>query len=129
MRLLLDTHVLLWWRADDPRLPARWNAILGAPGDHEILFSVASLWEISIKRSLGKLELACGLEEFSAGLIRDHGFQLVPIEVAHFAAMERLARHHGDPFDRLLIAQAVVLGADAVTNDAAWKAYPVKRRW
>lgn len=128
MRYLLDTHTLLWWRQDDPRLPHRLDSLLES-GENEILFSPVSLWEIAIKRSLGKLNLEGSLEEFVRTLRQDHGFVLWPLEVSHFSRLETLPHHHGDPFDRLLIAQAMETGATAITDDAAWRKYKVKIKW
>ncbi len=126
MRYLLDTHVLLWWRQDDSRLPHRWDAVFDSPTDHEILFSIVSLWEIAIKRGLGKLEISCELSDFARTLQTNHGFQILPVEVTDVCRVEKLPSHHRDPFDRLLIAQAIEHGAVAVTDDPKWKPYPVK---
>jgi PIN domain nuclease of toxin-antitoxin system len=129
MRYLLDTHVLLWWRADDPRLPHRWDPIFGNPDDHDIVFSVASLWEIAIKRALGKLDLEVGISEFGRQLQENHGFRLLGIEPQALDRLATLPHHHGDPFDRLLISQAIEQGAIAVTNDRNWKKYRCKVQW
>ena len=129
MRYLLDTHVLLWWRADDSRLPHRWDPILGNTDIHDIVFSVASLWEIAIKRALGKLDLGIDVSDFSRQLQEDHGSRVIGIETAALDLLSTLPHHHGDPFDRLLIAQALESGAIAVTNDRNWKQYRCKVRW
>ena len=129
MRYLLDTHVLLWWRADDPRLPHRWDPILGNADAHDIIFSAASLWEITIKRSLGKLDLVADISDFGRQLQEDHGFRLLGIEPDALDRLATLPHHHRDPFDRLLIAQAVENGATAVTNDRHWKKYRCKVQW
>lgn len=129
MRYLLDTHVLLWWRADDPRLPHRWDPILGDTDDQDIIFSVASLWEIAIKRALGKLDLEVNISDFSRQLQEDHGFRLLGIEPDALDRLTALPPHHRDPFDRLLIAQAIENGATAVTNDRHWKQYRCKVQW
>ncbi|MFW5882957.1 MAG: type II toxin-antitoxin system VapC family toxin [Verrucomicrobiota bacterium] len=126
MRYLLDTHVLLWWRQDDPRLPHRWDRVLGAPEEHELLFSVVSIWEIAIKRSLGKLRMDISTEAFAGTLVSQHGFRRIPLEVHEIARIEKLPDHHRDPFDRLLIAQAIELRATALTNDAHWPHYPIE---
>jgi PIN domain nuclease of toxin-antitoxin system len=94
MRYLLDTHVLLWWRADDPRLPHRWDKILGNIGANDVLFSVASLWEIAIKQALGKLSLEISVSEFSQQLQEDHGFRLLGIEAASLDRLVTLPHHH-----------------------------------
>ncbi|MCX6935728.1 MAG: type II toxin-antitoxin system VapC family toxin [Verrucomicrobia bacterium] len=129
MRYLLDTHVLLWMRENNPRLKrSLWEPIFHSKA-HEIYFSLVSLWEIAIKRSMGKLRLEGTLEDFSLSLEARHGFRLLPLEVPHLSRMEKLPREHGDPFDRMLIAQAIEIGATAVTNDPHWKKYQVKIRW
>ena len=129
MRYLLDTHVLLWWRADDPRLPHRWDKILGSTGENDILFSVASLWEIAVKQALGKLSLDISVSEFGQQLQEAHGFRLIGLEAAPLDRLATLPHHHRDPFDRLLIAQALEHGATAVTNDRNWKKYRCKVQW
>lgn len=129
MRYLVDTHALIWMREGNPRMNrSKWEPVFFDP-TNEIFFSHVSLWEIAIKRSLGKLDLEGSLEDFERGLLLDYGFSLLPLEVCHFTRLERLPHHHGDPFDRLLIAQAMEIGAIAVTDDAAWKKYRVKSRW
>ena len=126
---LLDTHVLLWWRQDDPRLPARLNSLLERRGGEEIYFSLVSLWEIAIKRSLGKLRLDGELGEFARDLQQKHRFRPLGLETQQLARLEKLPRHHGDPFDRMLISQALEMGATAVTDDPHWKKYALKLRW
>ena len=129
MRYLLDTHVLLWWRADDSRLPHRLDPILGNPEANDIVFSVASLWEIAIKRSLEKLDLEIDICDFSQQLQEGHGFRLIGIAPTDLDRLATLPHHHGDPFDRLLIAQALEQGATAITNDRHWKKYRCKVQW
>lgn len=125
MRYLLDTHVLLWWRQNDSRLSARWDTVLDHPNDHEILFSLVSIWEISIKRSIGKLKLDGATADFTRTLLTEHGFRQLPVELHDICRAETLPMHHRDPFDRLLIAQAIEVGAIAVTDDPHWQNYPV----
>lgn len=129
MRYLLDTHVLLWWRADDPRLPHRWDPILSNTEANDIVFSIASLWEIAIKRSLGKLGLEVEISDFAAQLQENHGFSLIGIAPTDLDRLVALPHHHGDPFDRLLVAQAIENGAIAVTNDRHWKRYRCRVQW
>ena len=129
MRYLLDTHVLLWWRADDSRLPHRWDPIFGNTEDHDITFSIVSLWEIAIKRALGTLELAVPMADFSRQLQEGHGFRQINIEPEELDRLQILPQHHRDPFDRLLIAQALETGAIAITNDRHWKKYRCKVQW
>ncbi len=126
MRYLLDTHVLIWWRQDDPRLPHRWDAILHNPDEHEILFSVVSIWEIAIKRSIGKLTIEGTTTDFARSLVTDHGFLQMPLQVHEICRTERLPQHHRDLFDRLLIAQCLEAGAIALTDDPSWPAYGLR---
>lgn len=127
MRFLLDTHVLLWWRQNDPRLPHRWDAILtNEAGDHEILFSLVSIWEIAIKRRIGKLRMEATTGDFARSLVEGHGFRQISLELNHICRMEALPDHHRDPFDRLLIAQVLEIDAVAITDDGQWRDYPVK---
>jgi PIN domain nuclease of toxin-antitoxin system len=129
MQYLLDTHVLLWMRENDPRLKRKkWEPVFYDEGN-EILFSVVSIWEIAIKRRLGKLKLEGSLEDFSRTLQTDHGFHLLSLEVIDISRVEKLPHSHRDPFDLLLIGQAIERGATAVTNDPRWKQYPVKTAW
>jgi PIN domain nuclease of toxin-antitoxin system len=124
LRLLVDSHVLLWHLLDDPRLTPGPTAMIEAD-DAEVLASVASLWEIAIKNALGKLEAPEDLPRRVAEL----GFESLPIDVEHAWAVRQLPHHHRDPFDRLLIAQAQVEGLPIVTSDPAFDAYDVKVFW
>ena len=120
MTLLLDTHVLLWWLADDPRLtPAMREAI--ADPSTSVVVSAASAWEAAIKAAVGKLRVPDGLRE---ELVR-HGFDELPVTVEDGLAAGALPRHHADPFDRMLIAQAARRGFVLVTADRRFAAYDV----
>ena len=120
-RLLLDTHVWLWWQCDDRRLgSATRHAIAEAD---EVRFSAVSVWEISIKRSLGRLTLPRGAD-IEAELQRD-GFLPLAIEIAHARALEALPNIHRDPFDRMLVAQAIVESLTFATADDALARYGI----
>jgi PIN domain nuclease of toxin-antitoxin system len=106
MRLLLDTHVLLWALGEPARLDARTRALLEDP-THEVLFSAASIWEIAIKARLGRADFAVRPEEI-ARAARDTGFTELPVRADAAAQVVDLPLHHRDPFDRLLVAQAMV---------------------
>jgi PIN domain nuclease of toxin-antitoxin system len=124
VRLLLDTHVLLWWRDDFPRLSARARAEIADPRN-EILVSTATLWEIVIKRGLGKLAFPDDLEQ----VVHEESFGLMPIRFQHLRRLETLPALHRDPFDRMLIAQALTEEAPLVTDDVALLAYGVPTLW
>ncbi|HEX3345000.1 MAG TPA: type II toxin-antitoxin system VapC family toxin [Polyangiaceae bacterium] len=117
MNLLLDTHVVLWWRGDAERIaPAVREAIASAD---TVFVSVASAWEIAIKQALGRVRLP---ETFATGVDRS-GFARLTITFEHAAAAARLPRHHADPFDRMLIAQAMAEGLRLVSADRAIARY------
>lgn len=118
-RLLLDTHTWLWWQAASPRLgPAARRSIATAP---EVWLSAASVWEMSIKAQLGKLKLPRNVD-IVVELVAS-GFRPLAIDVSHAMAAGALARHHRDPFDRMLIAQAQIEGLTIVTSDEAIARY------
>ena len=120
MRLLLDTHIFLWWLADDPKLRSVARAALADP-DSLIYVSAASLWEIAIKSALGKL----AFEGDPLIEITGNGFQELPITGRHALAAGQLPRHHDDPFDRMLAAQSRLENLVLVSEDAALKEYGV----
>ena len=117
MHLLLDTQIMLWWLVDDPRLRADTRDLLSTTA---CVVSVASIWEVAIKHRLGKLPV-------SAEHFREHslvaGASIMPILEGHVIETGQLPQVHGDPFDRLLIAQARVEGLLAVSSDAHWHRY------
>ena len=124
MKLLLDTHAALWFLSGDKRLsePARNHLVDDA---NPVLLSAAVVWEISIKRSLGKLVVP---NEYLAVLL-DAGVQPLSVTVEHAAAVEALPPHHRDPFDRMLVAQALLEGAALVSTDEALRPYGVTLLW
>ena len=123
-RLLVDTHALLWWLADDPALSAAARAAI-ADGANEPLVSAASLWEIAIKQSLGKLTVPHDLPE----TIASEGFAVLAVDAQHAWRVRELPLHHRDPFDRLLVAQALTQQIPIVTTDPQFAAYGVNVRW
>lgn len=128
MRVLLDTHVFLWWVEGDRALPAKARAAL-ADRDNECLFSLASAWELAIKAALGKLRLAIPVRRYVTEHVAANGFRMLDIRMAHTGRVESLPPHHGDPFDRLLIAQALDEKLPIVTADPVFRDYGVKRIW
>ena len=119
MRLLLDTHALLWWLADRG-LTDHARDVIADPGNL-VMVSAASAWEISIKQALGKVSAPDDLEQ----QVEESGFTPLPISIAHGLAAGRLPRHHDDPFDRMLIAQAVGESLTIVTHDKRFSSYNV----
>jgi PIN domain nuclease of toxin-antitoxin system len=119
MRLLLDTHVLLWWMADEPISDEAMSAITDAGND--VFVSAVSAWEISIKKALGKLEAPDDLIE----QIEANAFSPLDVTVRHGLTAGGLPRHHDDPFDRMLLAQAVLGQLVLVTRDARFDDYDV----
>jgi PIN domain nuclease of toxin-antitoxin system len=119
LRLLLDTHVLIWWARDEPLAPAAHEAI--ASPTNEVSVSAASVWEAGIKVTLGKLRLGRDLADETAR----HGFTELSVTFAHARAASQLQPHHRDPFDRMLVAQAQLEGLTLVTRDPAFRPYRV----
>lgn len=128
MRLLLDTHVFLWWIGDDARLSLPAREAITASGN-VVFLSVATAWEISVKIRLGKLTLPCDLESFLTDQIQRNDISILPIGMAHALLVSRLPLHHRDPFDRMLVAQAQSEQLTLVTADAAIRLYDVKLCW
>jgi PIN domain nuclease of toxin-antitoxin system len=124
VRLLLDTHAALWWLADDERLGSDADRQL-SDETNRVLLSAAVVWEVAIKRSLGKLKAPSELATTLVGA----GAQPLPITLEHAAAVEALPWHHRDPFDRMLIAQALHEGATLVSQDETLDQYGVPRVW
>jgi PIN domain nuclease of toxin-antitoxin system len=124
VRLLLDTHAALWWLDDAAPLGERALTLL-ADGRSEVLLSAVVVWEVAIKRALGKLEAPDGF----ASTLLGAGARALPIALEHAAAVERLPAIHPDPFDRLLVAQAQREGATILTKDAVLARYGVDVAW
>jgi PIN domain nuclease of toxin-antitoxin system len=124
LKLLLDTHAALWWLSDDDRVGEAAARRLSDPSD-AVLLSAAVVWEVAIKRCLGKLKAPPDL----GPTLRAAGAQALPITLEHAAAVEHLPWHHRDPFDRMLVAQATVEKAAIVSGDAALRPYGVELIW
>lgn len=120
MRLLLDTHVLLWWLCDEPKLKGHVRAQLAAP-ENLVFVSAASIWELRIKEALGKVELPV---DFGT-VLEAQSFESLSVTTAHAHALHGLPMHHRDPFDRMLVAQASVERLTIVSHDDTLQAYGV----
>jgi PIN domain nuclease of toxin-antitoxin system len=128
VRLLLDTHSLLWFLAGDTRLSPRARSLIEDLGNTR-LASIASLWEIAIKVSIGKLFLARPYAEMFPRLLYENRIEAYPITVAHIAAVATLRFHHRDPFDRMIVAQSLTDEVPIVSGDITLDAYSVRRIW
>jgi len=124
MRLLLDTHVVLWWDADDPRLSAVFRAAVASP-ESEVFVSAASAWEIGIKRASGKLQIGASV----AHTILRHAFIALPVTVEHAEWAGSLPLLHRDPFDRLLVAQSLEEHLPLLSCDELLAPYGADIRW
>lgn len=120
-RLLLDTHVLLWAVAEPAKIPETFRTRI-EEAETEVLFSAASVWELAIKMQVGRIELPVSPEEIASAAVR-MGFLELPVSAAHAASVRSLPLHHRDPFDRLLIAQALHEPARFLTADRALGRY------
>lgn len=126
-RFLLDTHTLIWHLEASPLLSKKaLNYIANL--ETKPLISHISLWEIAIKMTIGKLQIPLSFKDLEQKLIND-GFHLLPISTAHIVEYSTLPLHHRDPFDRLLIAQAICEKLPVFGDDSAFDAYPIERNW
>ncbi|MEL7141446.1 MAG: type II toxin-antitoxin system VapC family toxin [Cyanobacteria bacterium J06554_3] len=123
MRVLIDTHILLWFINNDPRLSQKTKSLLQS--DIDVSVSIASLWEIAIKVSIGKLALPDSIEKLFPQQLNLNQIDLLPIEVGHLQILSALPFHHRDPFDRLIVAQALVEKIGLVSVDNVFEAYGV----
>jgi PIN domain nuclease of toxin-antitoxin system len=128
MNLLLDTHTLLWFFRDDPQLSSTAKALIEDPANRKLV-SVGSCWEIAVKANLGKLKLAESSKTLLSREIARNHFELLPIYFDHATEVETLVLHHRDPFDRILIAQALLEHMPIVSVDSVFDAYPIQRLW
>ncbi|MBN1876641.1 MAG: type II toxin-antitoxin system VapC family toxin [Anaerolineae bacterium] len=128
MKLLLDTHSFLWFTAGSERLSIAARTLIESPTNQSYL-SMASLWEMAIKLSIGKLQLVQPFETFITDQIDLNGIEILQIKTDHIIAVASLPFYHRDPFDRLIIAQAQVDGFSIVGADVAFDAYEIQRLW
>jgi len=131
-RYLLDTHSFLWTLSDDPQLSSRAREIvsltLPVKSESSLLVSLASLWEIAIKISRGRLTLGCSLEQMTLQA-REAGMTLWPLQAQHVTCVATLPFHHGDPFDRVIAAQCLLDDLTLVSKDLIFDSYGVRRIW
>ncbi len=128
MKLLLDTHAFIWWDEDPSRLGRAAHAACFDP-TNELVLSAASVWEMQLKVMLGKLSLRKPLSQLIADQIQRNGLEILAINLEHILRLDTLPSHHKDPFDRMIVSQAVVEGWEIVSHDHAISQYPVKIIW
>lgn len=128
MRLLLDTHTFIWFVIDNPKLSATARTLID-DGDNEVLLSIASIWEMAIKQSTGKLSFGLPIRTFIEQQLSLNRIELLNIDLDHIDVIASLHLHHRDPFDRLLIAQAMVEQIPILSADSVFDAYPIRRLW
>jgi PIN domain nuclease of toxin-antitoxin system len=129
VRLLLDTHAFLWWVFADPKLSRRARLAIADDENNDVFLSAASAWEVATKFRIGKLPDAAVVANDIAGAVSAEGFGELAITVRHAQRAGDLGGRHRDPFDRMLIAQALVENLTIVSNERAFDAYNVKRLW
>ncbi|MBP2234572.1 PIN domain nuclease of toxin-antitoxin system [Sinorhizobium kostiense] len=122
MNILLDTHILLWAAGDPNRLPDEARAMINDP-ENALYFSAASLWEVAIKRGLGRADFEVDPRILRRGLL-DNGYEELAVTGAHAIAIDQLPQIHKDPFDRILVAQMIVEGLSLLTSDEVVGRYP-----
>lgn len=128
MRLLLDTHTFLWFFTGDVKLSTNVRYLI-EDENNEKLFSIASIWEMAIKQSKGRLTLSLPLKDYIEQKFRLDDFNLLTINLDHLDVIVTLPFHHGDPFDRLIIAQSMVEDIPVLSRDSVFDAYPINRMW
>jgi PIN domain nuclease of toxin-antitoxin system len=126
MKVLIDTHVLLWGLQDEPKLSDRVRTLLPKA---EVWISVASLWEIIAKVQVGKLMLPTPVRDYLTLKLRENGVSVLPLTFDHVRRLEELPLHHRDPFDRILIAQSLEENLPLITADSLFKNYAVRLIW
>lgn len=126
MKQLLDTHSFLWFIAGNPKISPKLRSQIE---NNDNLLSIASIWEIAIKSSLGKLNLGMSIPDLVKEQVVNNGIELLDITIEHLAVVANLPLHHRDPFDRLIIAQAIVEEIPIVGLDRVFDSYPIERIW
>lgn len=128
MRILLDTHAIVWWATGDKRLSRRARVAIADPNT-EVFISIASAWEIQIKATLQKITLSESVDALYRSLIIDQDFRMIGIELKDIDHLSKLPRHHRDPFDRMLVAQALRGDFTLVTKDRVVSSYGTPTLW
>ena len=124
MKILLDTHIFVWWDDEPERLSKRAFDLCNAPGNILVL-SIASVWELQIKYQLGKLMLRAPLSQIISDQQRENGIEILPVTLPHVLALDKLPPIHKDPFDRLLIAQSLAENIAVLSVDSVFQNYSI----
>jgi PIN domain nuclease of toxin-antitoxin system len=127
MKIIIDTHTFLWFINDSPELPNDLAELLESPID--VAISVGSLWEIAIKVGLNKLNIGDDYQAFIAYHLSANNIDILPITIQHLSIISQLPQHHKDPFDRLIIAQAIAENIPVISIDKKFDLYPIQRQW
>jgi PIN domain nuclease of toxin-antitoxin system len=128
MRVLIDTHIFIWYIQNSERLPSSIATYIN-DGRNDILLSIASVWEMAIKQSTGKLNLGLPYASFIEEQMRLNSLELLHLRLDHLEVVTTMPFHHRDPFDRLLIAQSIVEDIVIISADSIFSSYPVQRIW
>ncbi|MDQ3635510.1 MAG: type II toxin-antitoxin system VapC family toxin [Acidobacteriota bacterium] len=128
MKLLLDSHTFIWWRDETHKLSSTALTEISNP-QNDVFLSVVTAWELQIKISLNKFSIKGGLGNAIKDEQQSNGFQILPVELSHALYLENLPPHHKDPFDRLLISQAIVENMSLISTDSSFGKYKVKLLW
>jgi PIN domain nuclease of toxin-antitoxin system len=128
MRVLIDTHIFIWYIQNSERLPISIATYIN-DGRNDILLSIASVWEMAIKQSTGKLNLGLPYASFIEEQMRLNSMELLPLSLNHLEVVTTMPFHHRDPFDRILIAQAMLEDIVIISADSIFSSYPVQRIW
>ena len=128
MRLLLDTHTFIWYVTDHKKLSSTAQLLINN-ADNDIVLGKASVWEMAIKHSIGKLSFDTPFDIFIARQINLNNIELLDIKTNHLIAVATLPLHHGDPFDRLIIVQAMLEGLPIIRTDVVFDTYTIQRLW
>ncbi|MCL1472290.1 type II toxin-antitoxin system VapC family toxin [Argonema antarcticum] len=128
MRLLLDTHTFIWYVTDNPKLSPTVRTLID-DGNNETLLSIASIWEMAIKQSIGKLSFGMPFRMFIEQQVSLNRIDILDINLDYIEVIATLPLHHRDPFDRLIIAQAMVEQIPILSADSAFDVYPIQRLW
>ena len=128
MRYLLDTHVFKWLDNESSKISSKAHALM-ADRNNQIVLSLVSIWEIQIKVQLGKMNLRTQLSAVVEDQQRINQIELLPLKIEHILFLDNLPLHHRDPFDRILVAQAISEGLTLITHDSVVAQYPVQTEW